>query len=167
MEFRRLRCRSDGEQAVKTVASTFGALPPRPPYNPPAPGADQRSFGTPTSEPLVLTHNGLNDQSLGSVVWPTTDLIGPNRKLSRELSVLNAVFQLRANDIIREKEALAYSPQVGITSSADYRGYGTLTASAAAAPEKLPALYDAIDGIVADLRDKPIGNEARKSNRLN
>src|SRR3546814_9436217 len=66
--------------------------------------------------------------------------ICPNRKLSRELSVLNAVFQLRANDIIREKEALAYSPQVGITSSADYRGYGTLTASAAAAPEKLPAL---------------------------
>src|SRR3546814_6154845 len=54
----------DVEQAVKTVASTFGALPPRPPYNPPAPGADQRSFGTPTSEPLVLTHNGLNDQSL-------------------------------------------------------------------------------------------------------
>src|SRR3546814_6013456 len=97
------------EQASKTVASTCGALPPRPPYNPPAPGAYQRSFGTPTSEPLVLTHNGLNDQSLGSVVWPTTDLIGPNRKLSRELSVLNAVFQLRANDIIREKEALAYS----------------------------------------------------------
>src|SRR3546814_18884940 len=31
----------DVEQAVKTVASTFGALPPRPPYNPPAPGADQ------------------------------------------------------------------------------------------------------------------------------
>src|SRR3546814_18211364 len=81
----------DVEQAVKTVASTFGALPPRPPYNPPAPGADQRSFGTPTSEPLVLTPNGLNDQSLGSVVWPTTDLIGPNRKLSRELSVFNAV----------------------------------------------------------------------------
>src|SRR3546814_18874555 len=81
----------------------------------------------------------------------------PNRKLSRELSVLNAVFQLRANDIIREKEALAYSPQVGITSSADYRGYGTLTASAAAAPEKLPALYDAIDGLVADLRDQPNG----------
>src|SRR3546814_6409052 len=51
------------------------------------------------------------------------------------------------------------SPQVGITSSADYRGYGTLTASAAAAPEKLPALYDAIDGIVADLRDKPIGED--------
>src|SRR3546814_20695292 len=51
------------------------------------------------------------------------------------------------------------SPQVGITSSADYRGYGTLTASAAAAPEKLPALYNAIDGIVADLRDKPIGDD--------
>src|SRR3546814_12477198 len=33
----------DVEQAVKTVGSTFGALPPRPPYNPPAPGADQRS----------------------------------------------------------------------------------------------------------------------------
>src|SRR3546814_19636298 len=34
-----------------------------------------------------------------------------------------------------------------------------ISASAAAAPEKLPALYDAIDGIVADLRDKPIGDD--------
>src|SRR3546814_13479053 len=46
----------DVEQAVKTVASTFGALPPRPPYNPPAPGADQRSFGTPTSEQIGRAH---------------------------------------------------------------------------------------------------------------
>src|SRR3546814_3375918 len=36
--------------------------------------------------------------------------------------------------------------------------YTTLFRSAAA-PEKLPALYDAIDGIVADLRDKPIGDD--------
>src|SRR3546814_4856286 len=34
-----------------------------------------------------------------------------------------------------------------------------ISASAAAAPEKLPALYDAIDGIVADLRDKPVGDD--------
>ncbi len=149
----------DVEKAVASVATTFGALPPRAPYNAAAPGADQRSFGKPTAEPVVLTHNGLIDQSLGTVTWQTTDLIGGNRKLARELSVLSAVFQLRANDVIREKEALAYSPRVGADYSADYRGYGTFTASAATSPERLSAFYSAIDAIVADLRDKPIGDD--------
>jgi zinc protease len=149
----------DVEQAVQTVATTFGALPPRPPANPAAPGADRRSFGKPTAEPVVLMHNGLLDQSLGTVTWPTTDLIGGNRKLARELSLLSAVFQLRANDVIREKEALAYSPRVGGDYSADYQGYGTLTASAATSPEKLSAFYAAIETIAAELRDKPIGED--------
>lgn len=149
----------DAAEAVKAVASTFGALPPRPPYNTPAPGADKRSFGKPTAEPVTFTHNGLLDQSLGTVTWQTTDLIGANRKLARELSVLSAVFQLRANDVIREKEALAYSPRIGADFSSDYEGYGTLTASAATSPERLSAFYKAIDGIVADLRDNPIDED--------
>lgn len=149
----------DVDQAIKSVATTFGALPPRSAYNPPAPGAGQRSFGKPTSQPLTFTHNGLLDQSLGTVTWQTTDLMGSNRKLVRELALLSAVFQLRANDVIREREALAYSPRISLDSSSDYKGFGTLTASAATSPEKLSAFYAAIDEIAADLRNNPVSDD--------
>ncbi len=146
----------DVDQAIQSVATTFGALPPRAPYNPPAPGADKRSFGKPTAEPLLFTHKGLADQSLGTVTWQTSDIIGANRKLVRELALLTAVFQIRANDVIREREALAYSPRIALDASADYKGFGTLSASAATSPEKLSAFYAAIDEIAADLRNQPI-----------
>lgn len=149
----------DIDEAVKSVATTFGALPPRPPYNAAAPGADTRTFGKPTSEPIVLTHNGLADQSLGTVTWPTTDVMDGNRKLARELSILNAVFQIRANEVIRERESLAYSPRVGADYSSDYRGFGTFTASAATSPERLDAFYAAIDEIAKDLREKPVSED--------
>lgn len=152
--------------AVKAVASTFGALPPRPDYNAPAPGSDRRAFGTPNKEPIEFTHNGLKDQSMGSVTWQTSDVIGANGRLTRQLSVLKSVMQLRANDVIREKEALAYSPRVGEFYSPDYAGYGTLQSTAATSPDKLPAFYAAIDAIVADLQAHPIGidelNRARE-----
>ncbi len=153
------------DDAVKAVASTFGALPPRPDYNAPAPGSDRRSFGTPNKDPVLFTHNGLKDQSLGSVTWQTSDVIGKNGKLSRQLSVLKSVMQLRANDIIREKEALAYSPRVSEFASPDYAGFGTLQSTAATSPDKLPAFYAAIDGIVTDLQANPIGIDELKRAR--
>lgn len=146
------------DQAIAATAATFGALPKRPPYNAAAPGAETRSFGTPTAQPLVFTHNGLQNQALGTVTWPTVDVTGPRRP-ARQLSVLKSVVQLRVLDVIREEEALAYSPGVGEEFSPDYKGYGTLTINAATAPEKLAAFYAAVDRIVKDLQEKPIGED--------
>lgn len=153
------------DDAVKAVASTFGALPPRPDYNAPAPNADRRAFGTPNRDPVLFTHNGLKDQSLGTVTWQTSDVMGKNGKLTRQLSVLKSVLQLRANDVIREKEALAYSPRVGEFYSPDYEGFGTLQLTAATSPEKLPAFYAAIDAIVADLQAHPVSVDELKRAR--
>lgn len=151
------------DAAIKATAATFGALPKRPPYNPPAPGSQVRKFAAPTVEPLVFTHNGLAEQALGSVTWPTVDVTGPRRP-ARQLSVLKSVVQLRVLDVIREAEALAYSPGVSEEFSPDYSGYGTLTISAATAPEKLPAFYAAVDRIVRDLQDRPIdADELRRA----
>lgn len=143
------------DQAINAVAPTFGALPPRPDYNAPAPGADQRRFAAPTPTPLTFTHNGLKEQSLGVVAFPTVDVTG-DRKLARQIGVLKAVVQLRVLDVIREEEALAYSPGVKDDSSPDYKGYGTLEIYAATAPDKLPAFYAAVERIVKGLQDKPV-----------
>lgn len=151
------------DDAIKAVAPTFGALPPRPDYNAPAPGADQRHFAAPTPTPLTFTHNGLKEQSLGVVAFPTVDVTG-NRKLARQIGVLKSVVQLRVLDVIREEEALAYSPGVKDDYSPDYKGFGTLEISAATAPDKLPAFYAAVDRIVKGLQAKPISaDELRRA----
>jgi len=152
------------DQAIKAVAPTFGALPPRPDYNAPAPGADQRRFAAPTPTPRIFRHNGLKEQSLGVVAFPTVDVTG-SRKLARQISVLKAVVQLRVLDVIREQEALAYSPGVRDSSSPDYKGFGTLEIYAATAPAKLPAFYAAVDRIVAGLKAEPITADELKRAR--
>ncbi|MET0309258.1 MAG: insulinase family protein [Sphingomonas sp.] len=151
------------DDAIRAVAPTFGALPPRPDYNSPAAGADQRHFAAPTPTPRIFTHNGLKEQSLGLVAFPTVDVTG-SRKLARQLSVLKSVVQLRVLDVIREEEALAYSPGVKDDYSPDYKGFGTLEISAATAPEKLPAFYAAVDRIVRGLQTKPVSvDELRRA----
>jgi len=152
------------DEAIKAVAPTFGALPPRPEYNTPAPGADQRHFAAPTPTPLIFRHNGLKEQSLGLVAFPTVDATG-NRKLLRQVEVLKSVVQLRVLDVIREEEALAYSPGVRDDYSADYKGFGTLEITAATAPEKLPAFYAAVERIVRGLQAKPITADELKRAR--
>lgn len=139
------------DKVVTAVANTLGALPPRPAAGAGVPGANVRHFPAGNTVPLVVTHNGLAEQALGSVTWPTVDVMG-RRKLARELSVLTSVLNLRALDVIREKEALAYSPRVGDENSPDYAGYGTISINAATAPDKLPAFYKAVEKIVADLQ---------------
>ena len=148
----------DAASVVDAVASTFGALPPRPPANAAPPGANIRTFPAPNAEPAIFTHKGLGEQALGVVAWPTTDVTG-GRRLARELSVLRAIVQLRAIDIIREKEALAYSPGIKDDYSADYKGYGTLEVSAATAPDKLPAFYRAVEAIARDLQESPVSDD--------
>lgn len=152
------------DDAIKAVAPTFGALPARPDYNPSAPGADQRRFAAPTPTPLTFTHNGLKEQSLGVVAFPTVDVTG-NRKLARQIGVLKAVVQLRVLDVIREEEALAYSPGVKDDYSPDYKGFGTLEIYAATAPEKLPAFYAAVERIVKGLQAKPVTADELKRAR--
>ena len=152
------------DEAIKMTASTFGALPQRPAADAPAPGADQRHFPAPTPEPLRFTHKGLAEQGLGYIAWPTTDTIR-DRTEARRLQVLAAVLKLRVLDEIRERQALAYSPGVSSEYSNTYKGFGSISVQAQTAPEKLPAFYAAVDGIVQKLRDEPIGADELKRAR--
>ncbi|MET0310174.1 MAG: insulinase family protein [Sphingomonas sp.] len=152
------------DEAIKVVANTFGALPTRPAANKPAPGADQRHFPAPTAEPLRFTHKGLAEQSLGYIAWPTVDATRDFAE-ARRVEMLSAVLKLRVLDEIREHLALAYSPGVSSTYSDTYKGYGTLSVSAETAPEKLPAFFKAMDGIVRKLQDEPITADELKRAR--
>ena len=146
------------DDAIRTVASTFGALPARGPAQTPPAGADQRRFPAPTAAPVRLTHNGQAEQALGYIAWPTVDSIG-DRTEARQIGVLSAVLQLRLNDVIREQLAIAYSPRASNSSSDVFPGYGSISAGAEVKPEDLPRYYENIEKIAADLRDNPISED--------
>ncbi|GAA0867747.1 insulinase family protein [Brevundimonas basaltis] len=150
------------EDAIASVASTFGALPPRGPDARPLPGSDQKRFPAPTDEPMQLIHTGPADQALAIVAWPTTDAVG-DRAEARQLSVLSQVLRLRVLEEIREKQALAYSPGVGAQSSDVFPDYGFMLVQGETALGTIPAFYDAVDAIAASLRDAP--PEADELNR--
>ena len=146
------------EDAIATVANTFGALPDRGAQAEPPAGSTVRRFPAPSAEPVRLKHEGPGEQAIGVVGWPTADAIG-DRLESRQLSILNAVVQLRLNEEVREKLGIAYSPGSGATSSSVFPDYGYLLMLAETRPEKLPALFEAFDSIAASLRDTPISDD--------
>jgi zinc protease len=142
------------EDAIASVASTFGALPPRGPEAQPLPGSDQKRFPAPTGQPIELTHTGPAEQALAIVAWPTTDAVG-DRTEARQLSILSQVLRLRVLEEIREKQALAYSPGVGAQSSDVFPDYGFMLVQGETARASIPAFYAAVEQIAATLRDAP------------
>lgn len=146
------------DDAIASVANTFGALPDRGPEAAPLAGSDVRHFPAPSAEPIQLKHEGPGEQAIGLAAWPTTDAIG-DRTEARQLSILNAVVQLRLNEEVREKLGIAYSPGSSASSSSVFEDYGYLLMLAETRPESLPALFAAFDSITASLRDTPITDD--------
>jgi zinc protease len=142
------------DQAIKLVASTFGALPPRPAWGvPPAPGV---TFPPPTPKPLTLPHNGRRDQARAFVAWPTPDF-WTNPRDARTMQVVSALIQQRLFDTVREKEGSTYSPETSSTASTTLPGYGYFSTGVEMPPEKLAGFFASVDAILADLRAHPIG----------
>jgi zinc protease len=142
------------DEAVRRVASTFGALPARKDAAAPAEGA-RVSFPAPTATPVKLTHKGRADQAIAYVAWPTADFPSDPQR-ARALRLLQQVMQLRLTDEIREKQGVTYSPSSGLDTSWEFKGYGYLSASIEAPPEKLDGFFTTVAAIAKDLRDKPV-----------
>ncbi len=140
------------ERAIDAVAATFGALPQRPAPTPPSSAVTTR-FPAATSRPVVLTHNGRDDQAIGFVAWPTDDFLGDTQK-ARTLSLLGDLLQLRLTDQIRRNEGLTYSPSASSSPSQAFAHYGYLSARVEIPPARLDGFFHDVDAIVADLRSK-------------
>ena len=153
------------DDAIAAVASTFGALPARGPDLAIAPGADQMRFPASVAEPVQLFHTGQAEQALGYIAWPTTDQVN-DRTEARQVAILAEVLKLRVLEEIRERQALAYSPSAGASASDVFPGYGSISVTAQTTPESLPAFFQAVDLIVASLRDIPVTEDELNRARL-
>ncbi|MBC7168127.1 M16 family metallopeptidase [Phenylobacterium sp.] len=145
------------DKAIEAVARTFGALPPRPAPQDAALAQGVR-FPAPTAEPVVRTHKGRQDQAIGFVAWPTTDFFA-DPQAAREAAVLGEVLRLRLLDKLRESQGATYSPSVGYNHSYVWEGWGYMSASVEIPPAGLPAFFDDVAKIAADLRATPISKD--------
>ena len=141
------------DAAIRSVAATFGALPPRPAPSRPAAG-DER-FPEPTHDPVVLSDRGAANQAVAMIVWPTTGFF-PDMKLQRTLRVLGEIFSQRLLDQLRTREGITYSPGASTVASFVTKDYGYLYALAQVPPDKIDNVFSAVAQVESDLADAPV-----------
>jgi len=142
------------EKAIDAVARTFGALPARPTVSA---TAGQREVGFPSANaaPLVLTHKGRADQSIGYIAWRTNDFFADPQK-ARDTAIMGEVLELRLVEELRESQGATYSPSVIYNHSMVWPRWGYVSASVEIPPAKLPDFFADVKKIAADLRDKDV-----------
>ncbi|TKD53084.1 M16 family metallopeptidase [Sphingomonas baiyangensis] len=148
------------DAAVKAVAASIGALPPRKPAAMTAPAPD---FPAHNTTPLTRTHRGQPNQAAAVIAWPTaggSDAISE----SRRLDVLAAVFRDRLFDRLRSQEGASYTPNVVSDWPVGMPGGGRLFAVGQIAPDKADAFFTIARKIAADLVARPIdADELRRA----
>ncbi len=144
------------DQAIKSVAATFGALPPRGDAAKPDPTQAQVRFPAASASPVERTHGGRADQAIGYLAWRTTDFYAEPQK-QRALRLLELVLERRLIDQVRIAEGSTYSPSADWEASLVLPGYGYVSADVEIPPEKIPGFYATVDKIVADLKAKEVG----------
>jgi zinc protease len=143
------------EKAIEAVARTFGALPARPAPDYRVTANAVTAFPAANAQPVTLTHKGRADQAIAFLAWPTSDFFADMQK-TRSIRVLADILDLRLIDEIREKQGTTYSPQVSSSASTAFKGYGFVSTSIEAQPEKLAPFFNDVGKIAADLRTTPV-----------
>lgn len=143
----------DEDAAIATVASTIGALPAREAEFKPRDAARIRSF-TSKRGLTILTHSGEADQAMVRMTWPTTD--DDDFAEEMQLTLLARIVRLELTDRLREQLGRAYSPSAGSSNSSVYPDYGTFRIQASVDVSQVDPTRAAVNGLIDDLRSKPI-----------
>jgi len=146
----------DEQAAIRTVASSLGALPLREPEFQPREAARQRPFTT-TRGLRTITHSGESDQALVRMVWPTTD--DSDFAVALRLEVLERIVQIKLQERLREDLGKSYSPSSSSSTSSTYRGYGTFTVTASIDVAEVEPTREAIRTMLEDLRSAAIDQD--------
>jgi zinc protease len=142
------------DKAIAITAETFGALPPRPEAAPIPDAARVVGFPGPIAEPVILTHQGREDQSAAYIAWRTDDFFS-NVQQARNTAVMARIMELRLIDELREKQGATYSPSAGNSQSSVWTDWGYVSASVEVPPALADGFFRDTLKIAADLRDAP------------
>lgn len=138
------------DRVIAEVARTFAALPNRKETTAQYPDMQKVRFPVATTKPVTLHHSGDANRALLQVYWPAPD--GTDIMVTRQLNVLRSLFNNRLTDVIREEEAVAYSPSTVRAGSRNFPGYGYMSALLGLEPGQVDNMTAKLDEIAADLQ---------------
>jgi zinc protease len=146
----------DEAAAIKAVAESFGAMPKRAASNMADTKARPVTFPA-DRQTVTLYHKGKADQGFLQTFWPTTDNKDQKSETTRNLT--SNVMRLLLLDEVREKLGATYSPGANSYAADDYAGYGYISASVIAAPDKMDIISGAIKKVTKEMRDAPVSED--------
>jgi len=140
------------DEAIRVVATTFGAGPALPPRAQIAPRA---ALPAPSAEPHVAFHNGRADQAYYGQYWLLPDYFTDPRG-SYTARVAAGVLQSRLIDTVREKLGITYSPMTEAVASVQLGGLGYFDAVLETPPANFATFHDLLQSEIKDLAAKPV-----------
>lgn len=147
-----------GAEAIRAVAETFGALPPRRPLAPVAGEGPFRRFPARLPPPVQVTHEGPAEKAAAILVWPLYVATPERRSEEYAISLVAQIFQTRLLQRARVTMGKTYSPTVG-SAMPDAADEGFLAAAVEATPADIDALVGAARAIAAELVAGKISQE--------
>ena len=138
----------DVDTVIAEVARSFGTLPARE-ENPREYGADVTTLTFPkgSKRPTVLTHAGEPDTALLRIYWPGPD--GRDDHVVRRVNLLQSMFKLELNDVLREQLGATYSPSAFSHTPRTYPDYGYVATSIEVSPDDINVAAAEIEKLAA------------------
>ncbi len=136
------------DQAVNSVASTFGAFAARSDKRAQHGPENATHFPTERDAAIKIVTAGQTDQQIASVIWPTHGRF-PDIKEQATLQLMSDMMEQRIFDRLRGIGTV-YVAQVSNASSEVF-DYGYVQALAQLSPGKSRKFYDAVDKVVGEM----------------
>lgn len=137
------------DEIIRVLSGTLATLPARAAEWPQYEESRILQFPDPVATPVELAHNGNDYQAMANVYWPTEDYA--DRPRARRLALLNAIFDLKLTERLREQDGFTYSAISNDFTSDVYRDYGYMWVGVDVRLEDLDATYVAIEELAAEL----------------
>jgi len=140
----------DKDAVVQEISRTLGALPARKTIRAAYPEMTRLVFPSGNQDPVILRHDGEQNQALLRIYWPAPD--ASDRAVVRRMRVFRSLLRNRLTSVIREEFAAAYSPGVGTYSDPLFDDYGYIFVSLDLTPEKVSEMHQVVLEVTASLR---------------
>jgi len=150
----------DEAAAIRLVATTIGALPPRSP-DAVVRRPDTHFLRFPERPPLLIraTHEGSADRAMASLVWPLYVATPSRRNEEYALRLLAAIYAQALRHRVRDEMGKSYAPSV-VTKMPDDADQGCLIVMIETSPADLDAVLSAARDVAARLAGGTIGDGA-------
>ncbi len=143
----------EADDAIKAVAATMGALPPRVTANTTRAKIEPRGWDAAPGN-YAIAHRGEPDQLAWTRLWPTTG--DTDLKLAVTMNVLAEVFSIMLTDELREKLGASYGGSASSSMSDLFKDFGQFSVATAGDVGRLSEIEAAVGRITADLIAEPI-----------